>query len=141
MPFDSAKSVTLAQQVYEMRVAGHSMPDVSTALDTPISNCYRAFDHWVRQLVTPKAEEARTYEISVLDRLMLALKRGIADGDVRAIRTAVGISARRSELLGLDMPKQVEHRVQIVDAIDEEIMQLTNTWPTNTYSQPKAIDA
>jgi hypothetical protein len=133
---DRAKSIDIAQHVFELRVAGNSMPDVAAKLDTSVNNCYRAFDYWVRHLVTPKAEEARTYELAVLDRLMLALKKGIEAGDVKAVRTAVGISARRSELLGLDMPKQVQVRVQTVDAVDDEIMRLTAE-----MAGPKVIDA
>jgi hypothetical protein len=125
MPFDKARSVALAQQVFELRLAGHSMDAVAETLGVSRATCYREFDYWIRELVTPKADEARTLELARLDRLLVALDPAIHRGDVRAIGEARAISQRRSDLLGLNMPTKVEHKVQVLDAVDEEIMRLT----------------
>lgn len=124
MPFDKAISVGIAQQVFELRIAGHSMAAIAETLGISLASAYREFDRWIKELLPPQAEAARQLELAVMDRLMAALDPAIHRGDVKAISEARAISERRSKLLGLDTPTKVEHKVRVVDAVDEEILRL-----------------
>jgi len=114
------------------------MAQIADALDTSASDAYRSMSDWINKLLTPLAKEARTVEVARLERLLVALEAGVGAGDVAAIRTAAAISNQLADLQGLKMPAQVEHRVQIVDAVDESIMRAMNEFQ-QPESRPRAI--
>ncbi len=131
MPYDKVRSAELAQSVYELRLAGHPMHAVAEALGVSQSTCERAFDEWIVRTVRPKAEAARSLELDRLDRYLVALDPLIQQGNVKAIAEARAIGERRSKLLGLDLPTRVEHKVAVVDAVDEEIARLLGQQPVD----------
>lgn len=111
-----------ARAIFELRLAGHSFAAIADTLNTSESTVYYDMTKWINKLLTPRAAEARTLEVERLNRLLLALDPKVRAGDINAIRTAAGISGQISKLLGLEMPQQVEHKVRVVDAVDDEIM-------------------
>lgn len=135
---NAAERADRGREVFELRLSGRSMAQIADALDTSASDAYRSMSDWINKLLTPLAKEARTVEVARLERLLVALEAGVGAGDVAAIRTAAAISNQLADLQGLKMPAQVEHRVQIVDAVDESIMRAMNEFQ-QPESRPRAI--
>lgn len=70
--------------------------------------------------VNEAAEDVRKMELDRLDSMQAALWNDCEAGDKPAIAATLRIMERRSKLLGLDSPQQVDQRVTIqVDRIDE----------------------
>lgn len=115
-----------ARQIFELRLAGHSMAHIADVLGTSQPAAYREMSKWIKDLLTPKAFELRTVEQARLERLLVALDPAVQNGDIAAIKTAAGISGQLADLLGIKAPVQVEHKVRVLDAVDEELMRLSS---------------
>jgi len=117
-----AERAEQARTVFELRLAGHSMAAIGDQLGMSQAAAYRLMSKWINDLLTPKAAELREVEAARLERLLVALDAQVQSGDVAAIRTAAGISNQLSDLLGIKQPQQVEHKVRVVDAVDEQLL-------------------
>lgn len=113
-----------ARQIFELGLTGESMAAIAEVLNRSVAECYKLQQQYIRDLLTPLADEARKVELARLDRLLLALEPLIQQHDVKAIAEARANIERRSKLLGLDTPAEVKHTVRLVDAVDEEIMRI-----------------
>lgn len=133
---NSAERADVAREVFELRLAGHSMAQIGDALGVSQASAYRLMTDWINRLLTPKAAELRQVEAARLERLLVALDPAVQRGDIAAIRTAAGISSQLADLLGLKQPQQVEHKVRVVDAVDE---QLHAAMAEFEAVQPKAV--
>lgn len=60
------------------------------------------------------AEAIRALELARLDRLLLALEKGISGGDVGSINSAIRLSESRRRLEGVDAPEKREHSGSVV---------------------------
>jgi hypothetical protein len=82
----------------------------------------RAMDRVLREPVGQLVE----LEAARLDALWAAMWPRALAGSARHAEVCVHISARRSQLLGLDQPSKLEMRMSVeeVDALDREIEQL-----------------
>jgi hypothetical protein len=95
----------------ELRLGGASYAQIGEALGMTAGGAYKAADRLMaRQEVQSgeRADKLRRIEAARCDRLLVALWPRAIQGDVKAIREALHISKRRSELLGLDAPRRQE---------------------------------
>lgn len=105
----------------QLRLDGHTFRAIAEITGIPVSTVHDRISDAITAEVTPKADELRALECARLDGYLARLQPKIADGDDRAINTAVRISESRRKLLGLDMPARVEATVQHHEVTQQDI--------------------
>ena len=99
------------QQALELRLGGASYARIGEALGMTAGGAWKAID---RALARQEAhceestDKLRRLEATRCDRLLVGLWPRALQGDVQAVREALHISKRRSELLGLDAARRQE---------------------------------
>lgn len=94
----------------DMRISGKSYRAIGEALGISQQAAWALID---RELVRVREECAEKraivieMEVARLDRMTEKLDPGVEIGDPDAIRTMLAVQARRSKLLGLDAPTQI----------------------------------
>jgi DNA-binding CsgD family transcriptional regulator len=99
------------QQALELRLGGASYARIGEALGMTAGGAYKAVDRLMARQEAESEEQTdklRRLEAARCDRLLVGLWPRALRGDVQAIREALHISKRRSELLGLDAPRRQE---------------------------------
>jgi hypothetical protein len=95
----------------ELRLGGASYARIGEALGMTAGGAYKAVDRLMARQEAEsdeKTDKLRRLEAARCDRLLVGLWPRALRGDVQAIREALHISKRRSELLGLDAPRRQE---------------------------------
>lgn len=99
---------------------------------------FRDIDAALKELnekCTHDTEEYRRQEVEILDDCQFRLQAKVKVGDVQAIAQVVKISERRSKLLGLEAPIQL----QVEQIVDQELRAfidgLQPLLPRETYNQ------
>lgn len=112
-----AKRADEARQALAMRKSGASYEEISRSLTKKLGYSISTPTAWRRvqsalkaivKLSAKDAEKVKVLELARYDFYLRNLDPGIRMGDPRAINTALGISKRRAELLGLDAPEVVK---------------------------------
>lgn len=116
--------------VWEHRVRGVSVADISASMNIPQGTVYR----WLKEIgearVEQSARELLTTELARIDhwqsQLELQLEEQIEKGRnaARTVEVLSKLSERRARLLGMDKPQQVEATVHQVDDTDVAIAEL-----------------
>src|SRR5699024_2045667 len=90
-----------------------------------------------------QADEMRTVELSRLDRLQRAVWGKAVKGDLQAVDRALKIIDRRSKLLGLDAPQQVQITANDVDldATVDKMLRVAEMALQQTASEDNSEDA
>lgn len=121
---NEAKRADDGRKVFELRLEGNSPAEIADRLGMCTTTVYGLMADYIKKMVTPLAEAARAYELAVLDRLAKAMDAQVRTGDVKAVAEVRQISARRSQLLGLDQLQPQKVHVQLHDAVDDAILAL-----------------
>lgn len=114
--FNPASPRRLAARIKEneacaLRLTGMSYPEIAKEMHTSTSQAYalimRVLERENEEL-REKVPIARKIELDRLDKYLLKLKGRIDKGDDKAIDLALKIGVRRSKLVGLDAPIQID---------------------------------
>jgi hypothetical protein len=108
----SPRNILVADRQAEalrLRRAGYTYEQIARELGyRSVNGPWSAIKAALARMVREPAEDLRRLELARLDRLMLAVWDKAIAGDGEAIDRCLRIMRRRSELLGLDAPKQVK---------------------------------
>jgi len=109
-------------EALELRKRGMTYRQIADTMGCHVGTAHQwvsmAFDELVVQ-VNETAETVRQMELDRLDTLQEAVWTECLIGDKAAITTMLRVMERRSKLLGLDTPQQVDQTVRILmDSID-----------------------
>jgi hypothetical protein len=126
-----------AVKAWEMRVAGHSVVAIGDALNIHPVTVHRRLESELqrrRDVSAGALEKARAVELERLDNAQLAVVAVLSSPDVTpelalsAADRLRKISERRSKLLGLDTPLQVESTLTVhqIDGAEAELTELLN---------------
>ncbi len=99
------------QQALELRLGGASYARIGEALGMTAGGAWKAVDRLMARQdaqCEETADKLRRLEAARCDRLLVGVWPRALQGDVQAVREALRISKRRSELLGLDAPRRQE---------------------------------
>lgn len=108
----------------QLRLEGHSFRAIADQLGLSLGTTYSRVRAAVDLEVNPKADELRAVEVQRLDMYLARLAPKIAEGDDRAINTAVRISESRRRMLGLDRPVAIDATVTEVSQQDLELQEM-----------------
>ncbi len=86
-----------------LRRAGLSYRQIGERMGLSLGRAYSLVSEALSQIIHEEATALRDLEASRLDTMQAAIWSRAVTGDLRAIDTALRISARRSRLLGLDL--------------------------------------
>ena len=99
------------EQALELRIGGATYAQIAEALGMTSGGAYKAVTRAMertRKEADEKAEELRRIEYLRLERMHMGLWPRAKNGDEKAVHAELGISKRRSELLGLDRKPRPE---------------------------------
>ncbi len=99
------------EQALELRLGGATYAQIAEALGMTSGGAYKAVARAMertRKEADEKAEELRRIEYLRLERMHMGLWPRAKAGDEKAVHAELGISKRRSELLGLDRKPRPE---------------------------------
>ena len=114
-----------AQIVLEMHVKGKTYSEISAATGLSIKVVWARMQLAQSQIIPPETIEAyRTIEKERLDFMYGKLIAKIELADIPAIGAGIKISERKSKLLGLDAPVQIEAKVAVATPESLEVMEL-----------------
>jgi DNA-binding CsgD family transcriptional regulator len=136
---DPSRIAELRHKIVTMRLEGHVPRDIARTLGIALQTVQNHLAAVFNALTTPKAEEARQLELDRYDRLLTRLEPGVDAGDVKSILAAAKIGLQRAQIQGLNKPIQIEVTSVTIDAIDQEIMRLSEKL-ADTTSRPVDID-
>jgi hypothetical protein len=119
-----ARSATRRARAIELRKKGLTYRQIAEVMRRPgpngeppeaprgygEANAYRDIQAELAHLAQERrddAEAVRALELARLDRLLLALEKGIASGDVQSINAAIRLSESRRKLEGVDAPTKI----------------------------------
>ncbi len=94
----------------DMRISGKSYRAIGDALGVSDKAAWNLIDRELARIRLENAEKRQVViemELARLDRMTEKLDPGVELGDPDAIRTMLAVQARRSKLLGLDAPTQI----------------------------------
>jgi len=127
-------------QVVELRKAGVTWAGIAsrTGYATP-AGAYKAYQRAAERLIRPNLEEHRDMELERLDRLQAGVWAKAISGDVRALDSVLRIIDRRSRILGLDAPKEVNLKAEVIthdrNSIDSEVARLVALLDSSAQGQ------
>jgi hypothetical protein len=121
------------RRIFELRVKGTTMPDISEALGMPIDTVRDKIMQALHYFVEEPVEQARTMELARLDGLLEVSWEAARSGSVRAMDMVLKVMKQRADLMGLNAP--VTHRIQPVIP-DVEVEELRNRRWTELKDSP-----
>lgn len=94
--------------VFELYVRGYTISGVCKKLGYTYNTVKKYLKDVFDEIFLPEAEDAKRVEIERLHRYLRVMDEKIEAGDTKAINTALKISYRTAQLLGLDAPSAVD---------------------------------
>lgn len=102
-------AVEKQRRALELRKAGKSYGEIARAVGYKgASGAHAAVRLALKKTLQEPADELRKLEIARLDAMLSAVWPRVEMGDPRAVEVALKIEERRSRLLGLDAPAEVD---------------------------------
>ena len=131
-------------RVVELRRAGVTWDVIAQRTGyANASGAYRAYQRAADRIIRPNIEELRDIEIERLDRMQAGVWGKAINGEVRAIDAVLRIIEKRSKLLGLDAPKELNVKAQVetydrnsIDTAVAELAALLAGSPTHSVDAP-----
>jgi|TARA_R110002020_G_scaffold98571_8_gene234495 hypothetical protein len=105
------------QEAIRLRMAGATIAQIADQLG--FANESGAYKSIVRELertakdMGESTEAVRQLSLKRLDQMLFTVWSDVLTGDGSAISTALRIEERRSSLMGLDAPRQIEAKVRV----------------------------
>lgn len=112
------RAIDFAAKAVSMRRAGMTFDAIARELDVSQSVVWMAVDRWMkrtREEVKEAANDVREMELARLDKATELIMSAIEDGELQAVDRLVKVIDRRSKLLGLDAPTQIQATLDGVD--------------------------
>lgn len=116
-------------QIVELRRAGVAWKVIAERTGyASASGAYNAYQRIAERVIRPGLEEYRDLELERLDRLQAGVWGKALNGDLRALDSVLRIIDRRTRILGLDAPKEVNLKAEVTtydrNTIDAEVYRL-----------------
>ena len=116
-------------KIIELRRAGATWAVIADRVGyASASGAYNAYQRIAERVIRPNLEEYRDMELDRLDRLQMGVWSKALSGDSRAVDSVLKIIDRRSRILGLDAPKEVNLKAEVAtydrNTIDAEVFRL-----------------
>lgn len=115
---------------------GKTLRTLEAELGIPYATLHRYKERALMAITSPTIEAARNEELERLDRIIEVQWDRVEAGDPKATEIYLKVSERRSKLLGLDKPTQVEAMVMEVTPQEAELQRLIQ----QTEAENKAIE-
>ena len=108
----SKRTITMRRreaQSFTLRMAGENFQSIADIVGyADPSGAFRAFNRALDRLIIEEPNEMRLLELSRLDAVQIETYRQAEEGQLSAVDRLLKIQERRSKLMGLDTPVQVE---------------------------------
>lgn len=138
------KKLTKAQRRVEalnLRAAGHNYRVIADTLGVSVKTAYMDVQDGMRYLSAYErviAEDHRAMDLTRLDLMLSYLWSKVELGDTFAMQTALQVMARRSKLLGLDAPVEIDLNVRrpLKEASLTELVELAKKLQDHTRALP-----
>jgi len=116
-------------KIIELRRAGATWAVIAERVGyASASGAYNAYQRIAERVIRPNLEEYRDMELDRLDRLQMGVWAKALNGDSRAVDSVLRIIDRRTRILGLDAPKEVNLKAEVTtydrNTIDAEVYRL-----------------
>jgi transposase len=121
---NEAQQTVLREQAFDLRLQGLSHGAIGRQMGFDGSTVKRWIDQEIEDRIEPRVHALRLLESARLDRYLAKLEPKIENGDPKAIGIANRISQRRSALLGLNAPIQIDATVHEVTEQDLELAEM-----------------
>lgn len=130
-------------KIIELRRAGATWAVIAERVGyASASGAYNAYQRIAERVIRPNLEEYRDMELDRLDRLQMGVWAKALNGDSRAVDSVLRIIDRRTRILGLDAPKEVNLKAEVTtydrNTIDAEVYRLVTLLDGGA---PGALDA
>lgn len=110
--------------ILQKHMRGKSLRTIEAEIGIPHSTCARYKDRALQSIQLPTVEAARKEELDRLDRIIEILWPAVEGGDEKATANYFKASERRSKLLGLDRPMEINQTVVEISAQEMELKAL-----------------
>lgn len=115
------------QQALKMRAMRFTYDDIAKKLyNGNKGNCFRDIQKAFVAIDAEDAKIVRQQEVELLDMMARGLVSRAVKGDDKAVKSMLGIMDRRSKLLGLDTPLQIDQTGGgVVNVVFDSSLQVT----------------
>lgn len=137
--------------IYELRLEGHTFAGIDALTASPDgptggrriskTRAVELVELEIAEREQPLAEALRAIECDRLDTYLVRLAPRIAEGEDKAINTAIRISERRARLLGLDSPQQVDATLTASTPQDQALNELLSQARARNEARVAAVEA
>ena len=101
-----------------MRREGKSIDEIAEACNWTVGSAQKILCRMLKKVILEDAEDIKKIEDQRLDALLEAVWPQAVSGDYKAVEVSLKIMERRANLRGIDAPKKVETREDIVKRIE-----------------------
>ncbi len=101
---------TQQQEAIALRKAGYTLAEIGAAMGVTKERIWFVIDSAMQEYrddIKRGLDELRAIEIARLDRMLQAVWKAAAGGDLQSVDRVLRISERRARLLGLDAPVKI----------------------------------
>lgn len=96
------------KRALEFRLEAKSYPEIGRLMSIGTSTAYDMVIAGLKQMIREPSEQLRELELERTDKLMGAHFKAAIAGNIERTNVVLKISERRSKLLGLDKPQELE---------------------------------
>ena len=123
--YNKAQVAAQTHEALRMRIQGMSLRAIGEVLGLDHNTVSARVSAGLRDEVQPSIEEYRRLELARMDELAEAMwRKAIVDDSEKHANTLIRISERRSKLLGLDAPTNVQVTTVQTTPFDERMKEL-----------------
>jgi hypothetical protein len=97
-----------AQKVYELKLRGHSFPDIARQLNISHKSALRCFERVFRKIPAAEGHRYRKLQLEEYERIRSLLWTASAQDPIGAAMGLIRLADREAKLLGLDSPTKLD---------------------------------
>ncbi len=107
------RDATRRAEAVSLRLAGLTLDQIAERLKIAPDSVKDLIERSMRSAAKPTADQDRALEAARLDRAQAAIWSQVLAGDLKAVDTWLKLSTRRSKMLGLDAPLDINLAVNV----------------------------
>jgi hypothetical protein len=137
-----AEVVAREAEIIKLRRGGLTYDMIAEKMGYASASVARqAYQRGMERYVAPDVNEIRQLESERLDIAQAAIWQGVLSGDNQSVANLIKIMERRAKLFGLDAPKELNLRAEVItydrNSIDGEVQRLVALLDS---SSPRDVD-